>query len=301
MDAARRGAERTGYLLVGAAAALWAASGTAAKLLFQCGLSPLQLVQLRTTLAAAVLMVSIGATRPAALRIGSGDVLSFVLLGAVLAITQFTYLFAISKIPVAAAILLQYQAPIFVTVYAILFCAQTMTRVMTVSLAGAVLGCYLMVGGYNVDVSGMNIQGVVSGLSSAVGFAAYSVRSRQLMESYGPLTVVSYAMAFAAILWNVLQPPLGAFLESHTAWVWMGILFVGIVGTVLPFSLYSGGIRIIGAARASITAMLEPVAAGLIAYSLLGEVLEVWQILGGLLVTGSVAFLQSRREEGCTF
>jgi len=288
--------QRSGYLMVGAAAALWAASGTVAKHLFQNGLSPLDLVQLRTTVAAGVLVAWLIVIRRPGLRIRREDVVHFVLLGAVLGMTQFTYLFAISKIPVAAAILLQYQAPVLVALYALLFSAQKMTSLIAASLVSAVLGCYLMVGGYNLDVMGMNAQGVVSGLSSAIGFAAYSVRSEQGMRTYGPMTVVCYAMVFAALFWNTLQAPLGAFFENHTPRVWTGILFVGILGTVLPFGLYSAGIRIIGATRASITATLEPVTAGLIAYGLLGEVMETVQILGGLLVMASVALLQSRRK-----
>lgn len=298
MNVAASRSPRSGYLLVGAAAALWAASGTVAKLLFQDGLSPLHLVQLRTTIAAAAMTAVVMAVRPSGLRLRSGDVISFAVLGVILAITQFTYLFAISRIPVAAAILLQYQAPVFVALYALLFSALKMTPVIGASLGSAVLGCYLMVGGYNVDMTGMNVQGVVSGLSSAIAFAAYSVRSEHGMRTYEPSTVVCYAMVFAALFWNVLQSPFGAFLESHTPRVWAGILFVGILGTVVPFSLYTAGIGRIGAAHASITATLEPVTAGLIAYFLLGEILEAWQMLGGLLVMASVAILQSRRRDG---
>jgi drug/metabolite transporter (DMT)-like permease len=294
VDIAERRSPRFGYVLVGVAAALWAASGTVAKLLFQDGLSPLDLVQLRTTVAAGVLVAWLIVIRRPGLRIRREDVVHFVLLGAVLGMTQFTYLFAISKIPVAAAILLQYQAPVLVALYALLFSAQKMTSLIAASLVSAVLGCYLMVGGYQMDMSGMNVQGVASGLVSAVGFAAYSVRSEQGMRTYEPMTVVCYAMVFAALFWNALQPPLGAFLENHTLQVWMGILFVGVLGTVLPFGLYSAGIRIIGATRASITATLEPVTAGFIAYLLLGEVMETLQILGGMLVMVSVALLQSR-------
>ena len=48
---------RIGYLSVIAAALLWASSGNAAKFLFNSGVSPYQLVQLRTTVAAACLLI----------------------------------------------------------------------------------------------------------------------------------------------------------------------------------------------------------------------------------------------------
>ena len=58
-------------------------------------------------------------TRPKALIIRPRDILSFILLGSLgLAAVNCCYLAAISKIPTAAAILLEYLAPTLIAVYA---------------------------------------------------------------------------------------------------------------------------------------------------------------------------------------
>jgi drug/metabolite transporter (DMT)-like permease len=77
------------YLFIVYAAVLWASSGTASKYLFNGGMSPYVL--------------------------GMGGV-------------QIAYLFAISKINVAIAILLEYLAPFFVAIYSSLFFNETMDR-----------------------------------------------------------------------------------------------------------------------------------------------------------------------------
>jgi drug/metabolite transporter (DMT)-like permease len=69
------------------------------------------------------------------------------------------------------------------------------------------------------------------------------------------------------------------------------------MGTAIPFGLYFVGINYIRSTRASITATLEPISAGFIAYLFLGEVLEPLQILGGVLVITAIVLLQLQSEQ----
>ena len=106
---------KRGYAYVSIAAILWAASGSASKYLFNNGLSPFQIVQMRTTISFVGLFIWLGFRHPSLLRISPRDSIYFLLLGIFgIAAAQFFYLFAISKINVAAAILLQYTGPVFV-------------------------------------------------------------------------------------------------------------------------------------------------------------------------------------------
>ncbi|MEW6118332.1 MAG: DMT family transporter [Nitrospirota bacterium] len=281
----------SGTLYVIAAALLWAASGSASKFLFNGGVSPFHLVQMRTTIAATALALLL-AGRPGLLKVAWKDLPYFMLLGVILAAVQSSYLFAISKIHVAAAILLQYQAPIFIAAYAVLFARKRLTFWTVMAIAGSVSGCYLMVGAYSLDILSMSRIGILSGLFSAVAFAWYSVKSEYGMRTYSPWTVVCYALVVAAVVWNLLQPPLGAFAKPYSAVEWSFIVFIGFFGTVLPFAFYNEGIRRITSTHAGIIATLEPVAAGVIAYVSLGEVMELWQIIGAGVVIASIAALQ---------
>jgi len=267
-------------------------SGPAAKYLFQGGMSPFELVQLRTTISAAILFAWLVVRKRALLSIARRDYLYFPMLGIMLATMQFTYLYSISRIQVAAAVLLQYQAPALIAAYAIFINRKRFSVVTFVSLFGAVMGCYLMVGAYNLNLLHLNRAGIISGLSSAIAFALYSVRSEYGMRTYSPWTVFFYALVFSAVIWNVLHPPFSAFHARYGASAWQWILFIGLFGTVLPFGLYNEGIKRIRSTRASITATLEPVMAGVIAYGFLGEVMEPWQVIGAGLVIVSILLLQ---------
>ncbi len=286
---------RLGYVYIVLAALLWASSGSAAKFLFLGGVSPFQLVQLRSTISAALLFLWLLAAKRSLLKIKRKDLVYFFLLGISLGATQFTYLYAISRINVAAAILLQYQAPVLIAGYALFFKRRRLSAVTLAALLGAVTGCYLMVGAYNLDILNMNRHGIMSGLACAFAFALYSVKSEYGMRSYTPWTVVFYALLFAAVIWNVLEPPLSAFSLTYSAVSWWWILFIAVFGTVIPYGLYNEGINLILPTRASITATLEPVMAGGISFLFLGEMMEPLQVTGAGLVIASVLILQLRQ------
>ncbi|MEJ2102120.1 MAG: EamA family transporter, partial [Desulfobacterales bacterium] len=213
-----------------------------------------------------------------------------------MAAVNFTYLFAISKIQVAAAILLQYLAPVFIALYSAIFLREKLGRTTIVALIGAFVGCYLVVGAYNFNILALNSAGILGGLGAALSFAWWSVHGEYGMRRYHPWTVMFYAMFFAAIEWNLIHPPLEAFTHSYAPFVWGWILYIGIVGTILPFGLYYEGINLIRSTRASITATLEPITAGLIAYIFLNEVMQSLQLLGGALVIAAVILLQLKQQ-----
>jgi len=287
---------RTGYLLAALAALFWASSGTAAKYLFLNGISAYELVQMRTTLAAGIIFGWLFFRNRTLLAVDRSDLPYFVSLGVGLAAVQFTYLFAISRVQVAAAILIQYQAPLFVALYTVALLRTKLPPAVFAAMAGSLFGCWLVVGGYNLDLLHMNRAGLLSALASAVTFAWYTVRCEYGMKRYPPWTVVFYGLLFAAVTWNLLHPPLTGFLAPSGPAQWGSVLVVGFLGTVLAFICYNEGIKRIGATRASITATLEPITAGLIAWLFLGETMEVWQVLGAALVVASIIGLQMSRK-----
>ena len=279
------------------AALFWATSGSAAKFLFKNGVTPFELVQLRITIASVLLLLWLLVKQPALLRIARKDIFYFVILGfAGMAAVQFTYLYAISKIHVAAAILLQYLAPIFIALYAVAFARERLSLATVTAIAMATLGCYLVVGAYNLDVLTLNRAGIIGGISSAVAFAWYTVQSEYGMRHYRPWTVLFYALLFAALAWNIFLSPFKAFTRDYSPITWFWVVYVGVLGTVVPFGLYNEGINLIRSTRASITGMLEPITAGVLAYFFLGEVFESWQLLGAALVIGAIILLQIKQE-----
>jgi len=284
---------RLGYLYVSLAAILFAISGTSAKFLFNDGITAFQLIQMRTTLAFAGLLIWLSLKYPAFLKISIKNLPYFIALGVLgIGSAQFFYLLAISKINVAAAILLHYTGPVFVALYVVFVQRQKLRFNITLAILGTLIGCFLVVGAYNLQLFALNRVGIIAGILAAVSFAVYSILSEYGMRQYTPWTVLLYGMMFAALMWNILHPPLEAFLHGYSPIQWGWILFIGICGTIFPFGLYFEGVKRIQPTHASITATLEPISAGVIAALFLGEVMVPLQIIGGLLVIVSIIILQ---------
>jgi drug/metabolite transporter (DMT)-like permease len=288
---------RLGYLFVVLAATCWASGASASKFLFHNGISPFQLVQLRITTAMAFLFLWLVCRHRSLLRIARADILYFLLLGTFgMAAINITYLYAISKLNVAAALILEYLAPVFIALYTVLFQRESLSGWTLAAIVTAVTGCYLVVGAYNLNILQLNLAGILSGLGAAGAFAWWSVHGEYGMRRYNPWTVLFYALLVAAVEWNLVHPPLEAFLHAYSLATWGWIVFVAVVGAILPFGLYYEGISRIRATRASITSTLEPIMAGVLSFIFLGEVLAPLQILGGVLVISSIILLQVKQE-----
>lgn len=286
-----------GYACVIGAAFLWASSGNAGKALFNNGMSAFELVQIRITLASLILGIALSVFRKELLRIQIKDILYFILLGSVgLSIVQGSYFFAISKIQVAAAILIQYMAPIFIALYSMFFWKEKLTFTKGIALLLAFGGCYLVVGGYNLNLIEMNKVGIAAGLVSAVSFAGYTLLGERGLHTYTPFTILFYALAFAAIPWHIFYPPFHYLTAGFTLRQWWWITYIAIAGTILPFGLYFMGVNFIRSTHASITATLEPILAGIIAFLILHEAMEIFQIIGGLMVITAILLLQVHHQ-----
>ena len=73
------------------------------------------------------------------------------------------------------------------------------------------------------------------------------------------------------------------------------VLGVGVVGTLIPFLLMVGALRVISAGLAGIASTSEPVFASGLAWLLLGQALDAPQLVGGGLVVAGVVLAQLTR------
>jgi len=155
------------YILVGTT--LWGVSSVVAKFLFNIGLPPAELVLIRLTIATLALLLILLFFDRKRIMISLKDLPYFFILGFVgIAGMQFTYYYAISKIHVGPAILLQYIQPVWVSIYAFLFQREPLSKGKIVSLLLAVIGCYFVVGGYQFDLLRLNKVGIMSGVASSL-------------------------------------------------------------------------------------------------------------------------------------
>ena len=290
--------EIRGYLYILIGTTLWGVSSVVAKSLFIIGLPPALLVQIRLTLATSTLLILLLVFDRKRIIIFLGDLPYFIVLGFVgVAGVQFTYYYTISKIHVGPAVLIQYLSPIWIALYAFLFQKEPLTKGKMTALLLAVVGCYLTVGGYRMDLLRLNRIGIVSGLISSLFFSFYALYGEKGLKKYDPWTLILYGFGFGAVFYWILISPMKVISEGYSFKIWMAFLYIAIFSTLIPFGLYFKGIERIRATRASITATWEPVVAGMTAYFVLEEALFPLQVLGGIGVIAAIILLQMAKEK----
>lgn len=289
-----------GHLAIMLAAILWAIGATFARTLIDRGASVVELTAGRAWIALAGLGLlvllrrkSLGHTpkEPASnMRVhllGFG----FALVGA-----NFTYYAAISLLPVAVAIIIQYTAPGLVVVWKALVAGEAASRRVVAALILALAGVLLISGVVQLGgMASLPAAGIALGAGSAVSFAAYVLIGENVGRRLGSDRAVFYGFLVASVFWSgvlVLRGRPDTLMEPSFI---PGILFLGIFTTILPFLLFLWGLGMIRASAAGIISTLEPVGAALLAYLWLGQSLTFLQLLGAAAVLLGIAVVQTER------
>jgi drug/metabolite transporter (DMT)-like permease len=282
-----------GYLLAAGAAVLWGLSGPVTKYLIRRQMRPDELLIFRTSLAAFILFVWLGLSSRQLLKVSRRELPYFALLGAIgLVANQGFYYLALSLVSVGYALLIQYLAPIFLLIYGVISKTERMTAGKFVAACTAIGGCLLMVLGQQGGIARVSIAGTLSALGSAVGFAFYTGYGKRGLARHDPRTMMTYAFFFAGLIWMVIRPLWTLPWGNYDVKMWAFFFYLALIATVLPFGLYLASLRYLEPSRSSLTSMLEPVVATVVAWLWLSEVMSPLQLVGGVSVLASVLLLQ---------
>ena len=299
-----------GYLMVLSAAVLFAVNGVVAKVILASGLSSLRLTEVRLTGAAIGLVAALALLRPRTLRVTRKELPFLAVFGiGGLALIQWLYFLAIHRLELGIALLIQYLAPLLVALWARFVVWRPVRRRLWLALALALSGLTLVVQVWRGSETGLNGLGVAASLAAAVAFAAYILMAEHGVTRRDAVSLTAYGFVFGALFFAVIQPwwsfpghfvtervsLLGNLEGSHLP-IWALMLWMVVLGAIVPFALFVGALRHIPATRASILAMLEPVVATAVAWAWLDESLAAAQIAGGAIVLAGIVLAQTARE-----
>ena len=202
------------------------------------------------------------------------------------------YFYAIGMTSMAVAAVLMYTAPIIVVVLSIFIFREHLTLLKSVcciaSFAGAALASGI-VGG----VESLSIPGLLLGCAAGFSYAMYSIFSSvALSRKAKPLSITVYAFGFAtlAILPFGELPSLADKISVNPEIVLIA-LGQALVSCLVPYVLYTIGLKFTSASNASIMSTVELVAAAVIGFVAFEENPGIFGVIGMVLVIGSVVML----------
>jgi len=296
-----------GYAMVAVAATLFAINGTVSKVILGSGIDSERLTEVRCAGALVGLLLLAVATRPAALPLRREELPLVIALGVGgLAIVQWSYFVAIHRVAIGVALVIQFVGPILVALWARFVYGEDVRARIWFALALAIAGLILMVELWQTNrPSGA---GLAAAAVAAVTYAAYILLAERGVQRRDPISLSAWGFFFATLFWSLLAPwwsfPAGRVdddvsllgnVASMHAPVWALMLWMIVLGTIVPFALVVGALQRISATRAGITAMLEPVLAIVIAWAWLGESLDAVQLAGAAATLAGVCLALSSR------
>lgn len=306
-DRTTRGTGR-GLVLALVAAASFGTSGTFGTVLSDIGWTPGAAILTRIGIAAMVLTIpalvqlrrewpvmrtrGVGRARRQLMTVGLSGLLA-------VAGAQLAFFYAIQRLSVGVALMLEYLGVVLVVLYGWLRHGERPRRLTLLGSVTAVAGLTLVLdlpGSHDLDPIG-----VLWGLIAAVGLATFYILSAQTEDALPPVTMAWASMVIGAAglgvaaLVGVLPLHVGlhsVVLAGHTvSWV-VPVLGMSVVAADLSYLTAIAAARRLGARLASFVGLTEVLFAVLFAWALIGQLPELIQLFGGALIVAGIALVR---------
>ena len=298
-----------GFALVGLGAMLFIVNAGVSRVVLRAGVSPVELTTVRITGTALVLAVAAVLLDRSALRPPQGRLAALLVVHGLVGVAalQWTYFVAIDRLPVGLALLLEYQAPLLVVLWARFVQKEVVRRRVWFGLGLALVGLAMATGilGGELAFDGL---GLLAGLAAAVCFATYFLVGEHGVAELAPLRVILWSFTVAMVAMNVAAPVWDFPTELLDGRVsLLGALAGGVVpllflvgwvitlGTLVPFGVEIMALRHLSAATVTMVAMLEPVGVATLGWLWFGEELGLVATVGCALVLAGIIAAQTGR------
>lgn len=276
------------------AGVLWGIISVFLKTLDAAGFGTLSIMLCRALISAVILFLFIFFKDKNLFKIELKDLWMFMGTG-IISLTFFSvcYFRSILEIGASVAVILLYTSPIFVLIFSFFLFGEEFSLPKVIAVVFALAGC-VMVTGLGSGNSYISGRGIFIGLCAGLGYALYSIFSRYALEKYDSLTVTFYTFVFSAV--SLLPfgdlPSVVQTLNLKSVFFFLGISFFC---TVLPYILYTFGLRGLETGHAAIIVTIEPLVGCLIGIFLWKEELSLVKVLGILLIFAAVVLCGKKK------
>lgn len=298
-----------GLALVVLGATLFIVNAGVSRVALRAGVDPVTLTTIRVTGTFLVLAGGAALFRRSALRLPPGRLRWLVVAHGIVGVAalQWAYFVAIDRLPMGMALLLEFQAPILVAVWARVVQKEAVRPRMWLGLALAMAGLAAATGVWKGAI--FDPVGIAAGLGAAVCLATYFLIGEHGVGTLDPLQVILWSFLTGSVALNLVAPvtdfdpsllgdevSLLGTLGAFTAPVWLVLVWIVVLGTVVPFGVELLALRHLSATAVTMVAMLEPVGVSALGWLWFLEKLDAVGIVGGAAVVGGIVLAQTARR-----
>lgn len=182
--------------------------------------------------------------------------------------------------------------PIFISILSAWFFKERLTPLKIAGILISVLGAVVVIS--KGDLSGM-FQGHLGWGEGAIfccvlSWVAFSLIGKTLIPALSPLVLITYSSVAGTVMLLGPATAEGVFQSMRTYVLsdWVGIIYLGLLGTAVGFVWYYEGIMRLGPSKASVFINFVPISAVVLAFLILGEPVTPSLVMGTVFVSMGV-------------
>ncbi|MCR4577531.1 MAG: DMT family transporter [Clostridiales bacterium] len=285
--------DKTVFILACAAAivtnVLWGLSFIGSKRSMELGFQPFTLVTVRFVVCTLALL-PVALVKKEKLKVDRKDILPMIA-SALTGVTVYFFfeLEGVKRLSASTAALFIVTIPVMTLLYSIFFKRKRPSVICYLSMAVSLVGVYLVVAS---DSSGDSVQGALFMLSACVCWVAYIEISQVLLKKYTLMTVTLWQGIISLITLAPMYFTEKVDLRAIPAEAWMwSALFLGFLCSAVAYVLNNYSISKMSSLGHAVFLNLNPLAAAVGGWLILGEAMTGKGIIGGVIVLVSVFIL----------
>ena len=212
-----------------------------------------------------------------------------------LLLCQYTFLAAIKYSNSATATVLQSLNVVLMAIVVSVWNKKQMRKIQIAAIILAISGTYLIATKGNPTSMDISAKGLIFGILAAVGVVIYTLLSRPIIASWGNLTITGWGMLIGGMVLFVVTRA-WIFPTNLNLPAWIIIAVIVIIGTAVGFSVFLESVKYIGPVKSTLLGCLEPASATILSAVVLGTRFTVVELIGFVLVVGTVFLSVSTKE-----
>ena len=297
-----------GVTAVSFAALMFGFNASSVKVIIDAGVSPEFLVLFRATFTAAIAGVILLLTNRKGFRVSLKELPVLVFYGIFgVALMQWSYSNAVSLLPISVALLIEYTAIVIVPLVSLLLFKEKVKPRLWFGIAAVLVGLAVV---SNVWESALDPVGVAWAFMAAGCLTIYFLIGEHTQRKRDAMSTLFYSFAVAALFWaivNLIRPTsvvdfnlifsLQGNLSEAMMPMWVGLLWIGIMGSFIPMLLDYIALGNLSATAVGIIATAETVFATVFAWAWLSESMTTLEVIGGLIVVTGIVLAETSRTQ----
>lgn len=295
-----------GITAVSFAALMFGFNASSVKVIIDAGVNPEFLVLFRATFTAVLAGIVLLLTNRKAFRITLKEIPMMLFYGIFgIALMQWSYSNAVSLLPISVALLIEYTAIVIVPVVSLFLFKEKVKPRLWFGIIAVLAGLAVV---SNVWDSNLNPEGVAWAFMASVCLSIYFLIGEHTQRKRDAMSTLFYTFTVAAMFWgtvNLIHPTeaidlnlvfsLGGNLAQVMMPIWLGMLWIGIMGSFIPMFFDYIALGNLSATAVGVIATAETVFATVFAWAWLQESMTSLEVLGGLIVVAGIVLAETSR------